>query len=100
MESPYRLTTINNPYNPFDEYDKWYAFDISHMYNTDGAIARCLTTSDELPEDIQRQDWENALDTVLKWDVFGIYRKVTREDMKHWTPINLEDYLNNKYNSN
>ena len=34
MESEYMLTTIDNPFNPFTNFDDWYAFDTSKGYNT------------------------------------------------------------------
>ena len=30
----YRLTTKNNPYNPFTQWNDWYFFDLSKGYNT------------------------------------------------------------------
>ena len=36
----YRLTTKNNPYNPFTQWNDWYFFDLSKGYNTCERIAR------------------------------------------------------------
>ena len=33
------LSTVDNPYDPFSEFDKWYAFDICHGYNCCGIVA-------------------------------------------------------------
>ena len=28
------LTTVDNPYNPFDQFDSWYQFDMDKGYGT------------------------------------------------------------------
>jgi hypothetical protein len=32
------LTTVDNPYNPFLQWDDWYAFDMMKGYDTCGLI--------------------------------------------------------------
>ena len=34
------ITTIDNPYNPFTQFDEWYAFDEGKGYCTSGYLAR------------------------------------------------------------
>ena len=45
------LTTVDNPFNPFEEFDKWYNYDISKGYDTCGLVARLTQTSSEFPEE-------------------------------------------------
>lgn len=44
------LTTIDNPYNPHDEYDKWYRWDTANGYHTTSYLARLLPFIDEETE--------------------------------------------------
>jgi hypothetical protein len=73
------LTTVNNPYSPFDEYKAWYAFDVFHGYHTAAYLARLVLTSQELSEYDQQRDIEEAIDYIVSENVLGLYRKVTKE---------------------
>jgi hypothetical protein len=70
------LTTTDNPYNYFTEFEAWFAFDTWHGYNTLGYLARIIRTSDELSEADQNQDREDAINEILKENILGIYTKV------------------------
>lgn len=74
------VTTVDNPYNPFTEYDEWLAFDERMGYHTTAFVARLLNTSDELSEADQLLAYELAVDEIVKFNVLGIYRKATRPD--------------------
>ena len=73
------LTTTDNPYDPFDQYDDWYAFDTQHGYCTDAYVARVLKTSSELPDAEQASDYENAINEILNYNLTGNYKKIVRE---------------------
>ena len=73
------LTTTDNPYNPFDDYDNWYAFDFQMGYHTPEYLARVAITSSELSEADQALAIEEAIDSIVTLNVLGIYKKVTKE---------------------
>lgn len=73
------LTTIDNPYDPFDDYDSWFAFDDRQGYHTPGFLARIAVTSDELSEADQNLAIEEAIDEIVQENVLGLYKKVSRE---------------------
>lgn len=50
MEDEYWLTTVDNPYDPFTEYESWSAYDEQTGYFTNGLLARLTLDSNELPE--------------------------------------------------
>jgi hypothetical protein len=74
-----RLTTVDNPYSPFEDYAAWYAFDIASGYHTSSFLARIVTDSDQLSDSDQEFAIEQAIDEVVKENVLGIYRKVSKE---------------------
>lgn len=73
------LTTIDNPFDPFDQYDEWYAWDTRAHYHTPSFLAHIANTSSELSEADRKFDIENAIDEIVRENVLGVYKKVTRE---------------------
>lgn len=73
------LTTVDNPYNPFTQYDEWNAFDVRKGYYTNSYLARISRTSPDLPPADYEQAIEDAVDEAIKFDVLGLYRKVAYE---------------------
>lgn len=73
------LTTTDNPYDPFDHYDEWFAYDSRMGYHTPSFLARIVMTSDELSESDQNVAVDDAINEIIKENVSGLYKKVTRE---------------------
>ena len=74
------LTTLDNPFNPFTQFDEWHAFDEAHGYGTVSFLARIVMTSDDLSEPDQSAAIEAAIDEIVKENVLGIYKKITAEE--------------------
>lgn len=45
-----RLTTFDNPYDPFDQFVEWYMFDTEKGYNTCGKLDRITHYSEDMTE--------------------------------------------------
>lgn len=71
------LTTVDNPYDPFTEWDAWYGFDTSMGYYTSEFLARITKTSDSLSEADQDLALEQAIDEIVTENVLGLYRKAS-----------------------
>lgn len=70
------LTTIDNPFDPFNQFDSWYAFDQNKGYGTCSYLARIARTSDQLTDAENEREVERAIDEILKYDFKKIYKKV------------------------
>ena len=71
------LTTVDNPFNPFTDFDKWYLFDIEKNYNSCAYLGRIARISDAMTEDERNVETERAIDEIIKNDFLSMYRKVT-----------------------
>ena len=70
------LTTTDNPFNPFVQFDEWKAFDEAKGYFTCAYLARIVKTSHELSEEDEALAIEQAIDEIVELNILGIYRKV------------------------
>lgn len=73
------LTTIDNPYDPFENFDEWYAYDVQSGYNTCSYLARIAITSNELSEADEAIAIDQAINEIVELNVLGIYKKVHKQ---------------------
>lgn len=76
------LTTIDNPYNPFEDFTSWLMFDIEKGYDTNGKIARIANLKDEMTEQEQEEEIKKAINRLIEIDPLDLYKKITKEDKK------------------
>lgn len=64
------LTTTNNPYDPFTQYNEWEAFDekVCHYY-TNSYLARIAVSSPELSGPDEERQTEEAIDEIVAMDL-------------------------------
>lgn len=78
------LTTTDNPFDPFDDFRKWFEFDMQHNYGTTEYLSRIVKISDCMSEKDQNEAVEQAIDEIIKIndDLFGkgFYKKVVKEE--------------------
>ena len=56
------LTTIDNPYDPFDQFTEWMLYDEEKGYHSTSYLGRIARTSDELSDDTK-----NHADCLRVW---------------------------------
>ena len=74
------ITTIDNPYSPFTDFERWFMFDVEKEYNTCAYLDRIAVTSDAFTEQENKDETERAIDEIIKYDFLGIYKKVEYYD--------------------
>ena len=71
------LTTFDNPYDPFKDFDKWFVYDVVEGYNSCGYLARIAKTSEQLTEAENLNEIERAIDEIVRLNP-TLYKKVVK----------------------
>lgn len=76
-EDELMLTTMDNPYNPKEDYPKWRQWDLDNGYHTEEYIARLIPLNVDVDDDLTLAMHVNqiVLD-ILNNDVINIYKLV------------------------
>lgn len=78
MQEQHMLSTTDNPFNPFTDYDLWEQYDTEAGYFTPAYLARVTMSSDELSDTDQDLALEQAIDEIVKLNPQGNYVKVSQ----------------------
>lgn len=74
------LSTIDNPFNPFEDFNSWFLFDVEKGYNSCSYLARIAKTSNEFTEEEEAEEIERAIDEIIQYDFMNLYIKVKQAD--------------------
>lgn len=80
------ITTSDNPFDYFDDFDNWFLYDIEKGYHTLEVMSRLTYTSTELSDRVYEAEVERVVDEMVYHDVINLeypdvhYIKVTRSD--------------------
>lgn len=72
----YELTTVDNPFDKFEQYDEWLMFDIEKGYGTNELLARIMKDTKSFTDKEFNESLSNAIDEIIKNDFTGLYKKV------------------------
>ena len=70
------LTTADNPYNPYTQFDEWFAFDTQHGYNSCAYLARLAHPATGLSDRENNLEIEDAIDRIVDLNLTGNYKKL------------------------
>ena len=74
------ITTVDNPYNPFNQFAEWFAFDEEKGYHTSSYLNHIARTSDTLSDEENDAELERAIDEIISVDPLNIYLKIKMAD--------------------
>lgn len=66
-----RITTEDNPFNPFTEWNEWYFYDLSKGYSTCERLDRIAKTSSELSDEVNNEELNDAIDQLIELGAVG-----------------------------
>ena len=79
MSKQSMLTTVDNPFDPFEQFTSWFLFDVEKGYNSCGKLARIANVSESMSETEFNNEIDSAIDKLIKVDCLDIYKKITKE---------------------
>ena len=79
MSRECKLTTFDNPFDPFEQFASWHLFDKEKGYDSSERLMRIANIADDMTELEKDLEIERAIDEIIKNDPFGIYKKLVRE---------------------
>lgn len=72
------ITTFDNPYDPFTEFNLWFLYDELNGYHTCSYLDRVAKTSDHFTDQQNAEIIEKAIDEMIRLDFRNIYKKVKK----------------------
>ena len=67
MANDCMITTVDNPFNPFKQFDDWLNWDTRRGYNTCNTLARIAKTTNALSDDVNDEEIEEAMDSMVEF---------------------------------
>lgn len=90
MDKRWMLTTVDNPFDPFDQFDEWYNYDESSGYHSSSLLARIEMNSEDLSDADQELVHNQAIDEIVTINASGVHKKVSKT-FGSSSSISLED---------
>ena len=68
MNNDYMLTTVDNPYNPFEQFTQWLLFDKEKGYNSCDKLGRIVQLRDDMTQNEIDEETKRAIDLIIQLD--------------------------------
>ena len=81
MSKQVMLTTIDNPFDPFEDFTSWMLFDKEKGYDSSERLMRIAKLSDDMTQKEVDDEIERAINEIIKYDFMNIYRKITQKSI-------------------
>ena len=70
------LTTIDNPFDPFEDFINWFLYDVEKNYYTCSLVDRISNVTNEMTQKEINEEIERSIDEFIKNDPLNLYIKV------------------------
>lgn len=77
MKERVHITTIDNPFNPFEDFASWYDFDMEKGYCSCERVARLANITDDMTDIEEEAEIERASRRLVEIDPLDIYQLYT-----------------------
>lgn len=74
------LTTVDNPFDPIDDFNNWLREDKLRGTSCCEYIARLANYSNDMSDEEREIETERVIDLIVLSDPMGRYKKVTKGD--------------------
>ena len=78
MTKECRLTTTDNPFDPFEQFTSWYLFDMEKGYDCCGRVDRLVNITDEMTDYEIECEVERAIDRLVELDFTDTFKKFVK----------------------
>ena len=72
------ITTIDNPFDPFQEFSALYNYDMEKCYICCGYFDRISNVTDDMSQKEASKEIERAIDEIIVMNPFNNFKKVER----------------------
>lgn len=94
------LSTIDNPFDPFEDFSKWFLFDQMNNYKCSERVARrALVDSDSMSPNEIEEEIERIIDEIVSEDPSGLFIKVEIGKFMYINPNEYEKPTENETKS-
>ena len=74
MKEKVHITTIDNPFNPFEDFASWYDFDMEKGYCSCQRVARLANITDDMTDIEEEAEIERATKRLVEIDPLDIFQ--------------------------
>ena len=78
-ETEFMLTTIDNPFDPFDDFVQWRMFDINKQHFCCEYLARVANITDNMTQKEKNAEISRAIDEIIALNPLKIWKKAEKE---------------------
>lgn len=76
------LSTTDNPFSPFTQFNEWLSYDTQKGYNTCGLLDRIAKSANSLSDSDLNTSLDEAMKQIVTENVYGVHRLVSRDSFK------------------